>query len=138
MPPPYHYEYSIYLGSQSEGRILFYPDYPMDSPPIWQEIFSIDDRALDELYSLIAEKRLFTRKWTEIEDPPIGSSLEWMEVIARESHVIVPSAIKESHIVDDIYTMIRSLVPTQTWSKLMHQYEKYQRDYLDNTVNSQN
>ena len=76
------------------------------------------------LYGLIKEKGLFTQRWTEIEDPPVGSSLEWMEVIAKQIDIIVPGAIKESHTVNDIYVTIRSLVPTQIWSKLMHQYDK--------------
>lgn len=136
MPPPFHYEYSVYLGPQAEGKIVFYPDYPMDKPPVWQEAFSIDDKTLDELYSLIKEKQLFTRRWHEIEDPPVGSSLEWMEVIAEETHINIPSAIKESNIIDDIYVTIKSLVPKKIWSKLMHQYNKYQSDYLENIDHS--
>ena len=137
LPPPYHYEYSICLGPRSEGKIVFYPDYPMDKPPVWQESFSIDDKALDELYSLIKGRELFTKRWTEIDDPPVGSSLEWMEVIAEESHIIVPSAINESQVVNDVYSMVKSIVPEQIWSRLMHQYDKYQRDYLENAGNSQ-
>ena len=120
-----------------KGKIVFYPDYPMDKPPVWQESFSIDDKALDELYSLIKGRELFTKRWTEIDDPPVGSSLEWMEVIAEESHIIVPSAINESQVVNDVYSMVKSIVPEQIWSRLMHQYDKYQRDYLENAGNSQ-
>jgi hypothetical protein len=135
LPPPYHYEYSVYLGPQTEGKIVFYPDYPMDKPSAWQESFSIDDKALGELYTLIKEKQLFTRHWNEIEDPPVGGSLEWMEIIAEENHIIIPSAIKESDILDDIYITIRSLVPKEIWAKLMRQYDKYQRKYLENQDN---
>ena len=137
LPPPYHYEYSIYLGPRSEGEIAFYPDYPNEEPPVWREYFSIDDKALDELYGLIKGRELFTKQWTEIDDPLVGSSLEWMEVIAGEKHLMVPSAINESQVVNDIYNIIKSVVPIQVWSKLMDQYEQYQRNYLENGGNSQ-
>ena len=74
---------------------------------------------------------------TEIADPPVGSSLEWMEVIAGEKHLMVPGAINESPVVNDVYNMIKALVPAQVWSKLMHQYEQYQQDYLAKEGNGQ-
>jgi len=137
VPPPYHYEFSIYLGPGSKGKIVFYPDYPMDNPPVWTETFSVDDKALNELYTLTIEKGLFNKRWTEIEDPPVGGSLEWLEVVAHEDHIIVPSAINESQVVNDVYTVIRSLVPKRIWSKLMRQYNEYQREYLKNTSHNQ-
>ena len=136
IPPPYHYEYLIHLGPKSEGTITFYPDYPMDNPPVWTETFSVNDKTLNELYSLILEKGIFQRSWTEIEDPPVGSSLEWLEVIAHRYHITVPSTIKESQIVDDLYSTIRSIVPAQIWAKLMHQFSQYQSEYLSNTGHS--
>ena len=137
VPPPYHYEYSIYLGPGSKGKIVFYPDYPMEKPPVWTETFSVDDRTLDELYALIVEKQLFTIKWTEIEDPAVGGSLEWLEVVAHEDQIMVPSAINESQVVNDVYSMIKSLVPRRIWSKLMHQRDQYQWEYLKNTSHNQ-
>ena len=137
VPPPYHYEYSIHLGPRSEGKIVFYADYPMDKPPVWTETFGVDDKALNELYTLIIEKGLFSKRWTEIEDPPVGSSLEWLEVVAHEDHIMVPSAINESQVVNDVYTVIRSLVPKRIWSRLMRQYNEYQREYLKNTSHNQ-
>ena len=137
VPPPYHYEYSIYLGPGSMGKVIFYPDYPMDKPPVWTETFSIDDKALNELYDLIIEKGLFDKRWSEIEDPPVGGSLEWLEVVAHECHIVVPSAINEYQVVNDVYSMIRSLVPKRLWSKLMRQRDQYQRKYLENTSHDQ-
>ncbi len=138
MPPPYHYQYSIHLGPGSEGKIIFYPDYPMDNPPVWTETFIVGNKALDGLYTLIMEKGLFNTRWTEIEDPPVGGSLEWLEVVADEDHIMVPSAINESVTVNNLYSSIRSLVPTWIWSKLMHQRDQYQSEYLKNTSHNQN
>ena len=137
VPPPYHYEYSVYLGPGSKGKIDFYPDYPIDKPPIWTETFSVADKALDKLYNLIIKKELFNKRWTEIEDPPVGGSLEWLKVVAHEYHIMVPSAINESQVVNDIYSMIRSLVPRWIWSKLIRQRDQYQREYLKNTNHNQ-
>jgi len=132
LPPPYHYEYEICIGPGVSGEIVFYPDYPIENPPVWTETFSVDDRALDELYALIMERELFTKKWTEIEDPPVGSHLEWLEVVAYRDHILVPSVIEESEIVNDAYSMIRSLVPAWIWSKLMRQRDQYKVEYLRN------
>ena len=137
LPPPNHYEYSIHLGPGFKGKIIFYPDYLMDKPPVWTETFNVDDKALDKLYELIVEKELFNKRWTEIEDPPVGGSLEWLEVVAHENHTIVPSAINESPVVNDVYSMISSLVPRQIWTKLTHQHDQYQREYLKNTSHDQ-
>jgi len=109
----------------------------MDNPPVWTETFSVDDKALNELYTLTIEKGLFNKRWTEIEDPPVGGSLEWLEVVAHEDHIMVPSAINESQIVNNVYTVIRSLVPKRIWSRLMRQYNEYQREYLKNTSHNQ-
>ena len=83
------------------------------------------------------EKGLFNRRWNVIEDPPAGGSLEWLEVVAHEDHIMVPSAINESQIVNNVYTVIRSLVPKRIWSRLMRQYNEYQREYLKNTSHNQ-
>jgi len=109
----------------------------MDNPPVWTETFSVDDKALNELYTLTIEKGLFSKRWTEIEDSPVGGSLEWLEVVAHEGHIMVPSAINESQVVNDVYSMIRSLVPKRIWSKLMRQRGQYQRKYLENTSHNQ-
>jgi len=137
LPPPDHYEYSICLSSGQEGSIIFYPDYPMENPPVWTEYFSVDAESLQQLYALIIENELFGKTWTEIEDPPLGGSLEWLEVIAGGDRIIVPSAINESQVVEDIYSQIRALVPAWIWNKLMNQYKGYQREYLKNTGNNQ-
>ena len=136
VPPPYHYEYSIHLSTESKGKIVFYPDYPMDNPPVWTETFSVDDKSLCDLYDLMIERGIFSRKWTEIADPPVGSRLEWLEVAAHDNHTVVPSTINEAQVVNDIYTMIRALVPARIWTKLMHQRDRYQREYL-RTKNTQ-
>lgn len=135
VPPPYHYEYSINLSSRLEGSIIFYPDYPMEKPPVWTETFSVDMESLRKLYDLIVENELFGKTWTEIEDPPVGGSLEWLEVITGGNRIVVPGAINESQVVADIYGLIRDLVPLQIWDKLMNKYEAYQRDYLKNAGN---
>ena len=138
VPPPHHYEYAICLGPGTTGSITFYPDYPMDKPPVWTETFNVDNESRQELYALINEKELLHRRWTEIKDPPVGGSLEWLEIVAQGKHIIVPSAINESQIVADIYRLIRGLVPTRIWTKLMRQRDRYQQGYFRNAGRNQN
>ena len=130
VPPPYHYEYEIYIGPGENGRIIFCPDYPMEDPPVWIEEFHLDNATLNRLYEFMVEKDVFMRDWTEMEGAAVGGELEWMEGTANKMHFKVPSVIEESEIVGSIYEFLRSLVPEWIWIKLMSQRQQYETDYL--------
>ena len=131
VPPPYYYEYTIWLGPGSRGRIDFLPDYPMHNPPVWTEPFDVEAEALDRLYALMVEKGVFKRSWTEIDDGRIGGSLEWMRVTVAGKKFTVPSVIEEAGIVKDIYSAIKALVPESIWAKLRAQREQYEQSHLE-------
>ena len=127
VPPPHHYEYSISVGPGGAGRIVFLPDYPSENPPAWTETFNIDEERLNALYVLMADKDVFRKHWTEIEDPPVGSALEWLEITAEGENFLVPSAIEETDVVGEVYPFIKALVPRKIWDKLLSQREQYRR-----------
>ncbi|MFC1934185.1 hypothetical protein ACFLXX_03425 [Chloroflexota bacterium] len=131
VPPPYHYEYEIHIGPGEKGRITFYPNYPMEKPPVWIEEFQLDNMTLNSLYELIVEKGILVRDWTIVEDAEVGDKLEWIEGVANTIHFEVPSTIEESAIVESIYEFIRSLVPERIWTRLMSQQKQYEIDYLE-------
>jgi len=130
VPPPYHYEYEIHVGPGEKGRVVFYPDYPLEDPPVWIEEFHLDNVALNRLYELVVEKGVLTRDWIITEDAEVGGEYEWIEGVANAIHFKVPSTIEESEIVESIYEFLRSLVPERIWTKLMSQQKQYEIDYL--------
>ena len=125
VPPPDHYEYAIEIGPGG-GRIEFCPDYPSEGVPVWEEEFEVSVGEIESLYRLVIASRILGEMWTAIEDPPVGGSLEWLEIVAQGKHIRVPSAIEESEKVREIYGAIRDLVPEDVWTGLMVKYGRYQ------------
>jgi hypothetical protein len=124
VPPPDHYEYAIEIG-HGGGKIEFCPDYPADGVPVWEEAFEISAGELESVYRLLVAKRILRERWTEIEDSPVGGSMEWMEIMARGRYFRVPALVEESSEVGEVYGVIRGLVPEDVWNKMMERYEGY-------------
>ncbi|MBL7164239.1 MAG: hypothetical protein ISS57_16720 [Anaerolineales bacterium] len=131
IPPPHYYEFSIVIGPGNTGVITIYPDYPQHDPPVRVEQFTVSNEALSELYTLMIKRRLFRQAWTEIQDAPVGGSLEWLHTIAAGVEHAIPILIEEVEEVQQIYKLIRSLVPEGIWSALMARREAFERDYPD-------
>lgn len=131
VPPPYYYEYTISVSRGSAGKIDFLPDYPIHDPPVWTETFDVAGEALNRLYTLMVEKGVFTKSWTEIDDGRIGGSLQWMELTVGGEEFLVPSVIEEAGIIKEVYDAIKALVPQGIWDALMAQREQFQRSYLE-------
>ena len=131
MPPPHHYEYTITIGPDLHGEIVFLPDYPSDETPVWTEGFDLSDDALAGLHSLIVEAGVFSTDWREMDDPPVGGKLEWMKATASGTDVLVPSTLvaEQAEAIAPVYEAMRSLVPKSVRDKLMARQEQYQRDY---------
>ena len=125
LPPPHHYEYTITLGPGPLGKIEFLPGYPMDAPPLWTETFPLSSQALDSLHAAALDKKILGRKWTEIQDPPVGGSLEWMEITSQGKTTLVPSLVEEAEILKDFYEAVQSQVPQPLWTALTARQEKY-------------
>jgi len=131
MIPPAHYEYNITIDSDGAGVINFYPDYPQFDQQAWVEHFKVSKEDCHKLHNLLAENNLFRQTWTEIQDAPVGGSLEWLDITADKVEYNIPSIIEESSVVEEVYEAIRSLVPIKIWKKLISQREDFIRDYSD-------
>lgn len=129
VPPPHYYEYSIKFGAGLIGTINFYPDYPQHDLPAWIEQFAVTADAHAALYLLMTERDLFRQNWTEIQDAPVGGSLEWLDITADGVEYKIPSMIEESPEIESIYEAIRSLVPVEIWKHLISQREEFIRNY---------
>lgn len=129
LPPPHHYEYEIHVSRGGEGRIVFRPDYPMHDPPVWTETFEVEAEALRGLHAMIVEKGLLRQTWAEVDDDPVGSSLESVQIVADGQRFVVPYLIKEPETVRGVYEAVKSLVPAAIWTKLMSRREQYALDH---------
>ena len=94
VPPPYHYEYTISVGPRGDGVVVFRPDYPEEGAPAWEERFRVPESQVAEVYRLMLEARVFAARWETEPDPPVGGSLEWLEVVAQGERHTVPSTLR--------------------------------------------
>ncbi len=129
MPPPYHHEYSIHIGPQTECRIVFLPDYPSDATPRWKETFPVANEILDELHRLILENDLARKEWPEDQVNAIGGSQDWIKITADGDTTLVPSWASKDERVSSVYDFIRDLVPETIWTSLKSRRERYVREY---------
>ncbi len=126
LPPPDHYEYTIHLGPGSQGQIEFIPDYRNEGVPVWQESFTLTGSELESLYNLIAAKGLLAGPEPPGAEPPPGSSVHRLEVVAAGRRVTL---VGEAGNLTEIYALVESLVPPQVWAKLKARQEQYRQDY---------
>ena len=131
LPPPHHYEYTIAVTAEGLGTIVFHPDYPEHGGPVWEERFQVSVPQLDELHALMLGRGVFADAWEPDPDPPVGGSLEWLEVTADGRRHLVPSTLRRPEAVEPVYRLIRALVPAPTWADLMARLKEHQDAYQD-------
>lgn len=129
LPPPDYYEYCIRIGPGTACEIVFRPDYPQHDPPTWRVPFATDEKALDQLYEAAAEAGVFKRVWERRSNPPVGGSLEWIELTAGGNTVRVPSMARGAGRLKPLYRMIHALVPHAIWEDLRGRREQFLRAY---------
>ncbi|MBA3533220.1 MAG: hypothetical protein H0T73_14970 [Ardenticatenales bacterium] len=133
LPPPYHYEYTISIGPDAQGEIVFQPDYPSDKTPVWREPLTVTEANLDAIYALAREKGLFSETWQEATDAPVGGRVEWLEVTANGQQISLPAFMEQNAQTiasQELYEAIRDLVPEATWEKLETQRAQYEQEFL--------
>ena len=129
LPPPHHYEYTITVDADGSGTIVFYPDYPEEGVEPWEEGFRVTASQLGELHRTMDEADILAREWASVEDPPVGGSLEWLEVAAGGRTHRVPSTPREPEPLQPVYAAIRRLVPADLWADLERRRRAYQDAY---------
>jgi hypothetical protein len=133
LPPPYHYEYTLYLGPGPAGSIEFLPDYPNPGTPVWTETFELKEGELDKLYALLQTKGLLEEQEWQSQGPPPGAPGDGLQVTAEGRQLSLPSYVEgedDTAVLVEVYEAIKRQVPESIWAKLMEQYEQYQADFL--------
>jgi len=141
-PPPEHYEYTIWIGPGSAGKIVFCPDYHEEQG--WAETFRVEDWDLERLYSLMLERKVFTKDWSALMGADSewsdvgGGDLEFLQVTSHGNDIEVSchSTRAEHESISQVYAAIKTLVPDAIWEKLMEQQEEYRQDYFKPVVGS--
>lgn len=130
MPPPFHYEYTVTIGSDGAGKVEYSPDYPSDKVPTWTETFTVTQAQLDNLYSEAVNRKLFRLVWLEGEKL-VGGSLEWAEIKSNGVEHKIPSSLQalDQTSVQDFYATVKGLVPQATWDKLEAQRQTFKEEF---------
>ncbi len=124
-PPPHHYEYIIAVGPGDEGRITFWPDYPGEGVPEWQEPFHPDLRARIVLFNLMQAAGLFAPTREVAPEPTIGGEMGYLEVTAagRDARLALHALSQAER--DELHRAIRAVVPDRLWGELGARRQRY-------------
>ena len=129
LPPPYHYELTVTIGARSEGRLTLQLGYsPEDEHPL-TETFEVSDEQLDELYRVMVDQEVFTRRWTPDDDPPVGGEVEWIEAQAGGEEVRIPAYLEreaDQNAATAVYAAVRGLVPDSLWDWVAEYQSEYE------------
>jgi hypothetical protein len=132
VPPPFHYEYKISISADGSGKIIFIPDYPSESTPVWQMEFRVTKTNLENLFSLLHEKQIFRPRWGKPRHHLVGGSQAWLFITVSGVQHRVPASLtqKDTSRVAKVYDSIRSLVPVEFWDRLQAQRQQYEDEAL--------
>jgi hypothetical protein len=128
LPPIYHYNYTITIGPEETGMIVFQAGYNGDDAPVWTETFTLNPGALDALYLSLHMAGAFSETWQQMEDIPDGGSVDSLDLTAYGNTYAIPSYIEEgdqASAMHAVYDMIERLVPQEIWDDLYAKHEEY-------------
>lgn len=133
LPPPYHYEYSIKVGTDGAGEVRMLPDYEYSNPPEWVEEFRATPAQLDEFYQSARAAGFFSTRWETEEDPPVGGSSESLAVTASGKEYLVPWSVPpdQQEEARALFEAVNRLVPAEIWASLESRRLKYMAKHPD-------
>jgi len=131
LPPPYHYEYTVIINHSSRGEIALTPDYPSTTVPKWTEFFMLEEQGMNDLYRVMVENGLFTRKWLQLDAPPVGGSNQTLVVTAQGKRIKVEDFLVSEQQVSAkvMYAAVQALVPRKIWERLQARRQRYMQEH---------
>jgi hypothetical protein len=131
LPPPHHYEYSIILGPDGQGQVVMQPDYPGEGTPTWSEVFLAPPAEMERLFRCLVSQGLFTQRWRQQEDPPVGGSSQSLRATVRGRAAHVPFFVlpAQAAAVEEMCVAVKAIVPQAIWKKLYARREQYRRKH---------
>jgi hypothetical protein len=130
LPPPYHYEYTVIIKPSSRSEIVLTPDYPSTTVPKWTEFFKVEEQGLNDLYRVMVENGLFTRKWRQLDAVLVGGSNQTLIVAAQGKRIKVEDYLVSEQQVSAkvMYTAVQALVPKEIWERLQAKRQQYMQE----------
>jgi hypothetical protein len=130
LPPPYHYEYTVIIKPSGQSEIVMTPDYASITAPKWTEYYMIEEQGLNDLYRVLVENGLFTRKWRQLTAAPVGGSNQTLVVTARGQRIKVEDYLVSEQQVSAkaMYTAVQALVPKEIWERLQAKRQQYMQE----------
>jgi hypothetical protein len=127
LPPPYHYEYTIQLGSGVCGRVRYQSGYSDGQTPILEETFPVERYDLDLVYKMMLENDVFRNRW-QMEESRVGGSTSSMEVRMNDKVYSIPADAeltdRDLNSLDEIFQAIKMLVPAEFWNRCEDQQNR--------------
>lgn len=130
IPPPDHYFFFIELTTAGPGLLRFCPDYERNQPPVWQEEFQIPREQLAAIYLLLREQQFFTGFKAD-KGGSSGENYQLLSGSVAGQPFSLASSMAGHAQVQQLYSMIRELVPEQQWQKMWQRQEQYQQEMLE-------
>lgn len=112
LPPPYHYEYTIHLGPDSQGLIEFWPDYSNPGTPVWTETFELQDEDLKKLYTFLQAKGLLEEHAGQSQGAPPGAPSDGLRVMVKGRQFSLPDEG-----LAEVVEAVKTQVPAPLWTK---------------------
>ena len=127
LPAPYHYEYTVIIKPSSQSKIVLTPDYASITVPKWTEYFKVEEHGLNDLYRVMVENGLFTRKWRQLAAEPVGGSNQTLVVTAQGKRIKVEDYVVSEQQVSAkvMYAAVQALVPKEIWERLEARRQQY-------------
>ena len=128
LPPPYHYHYTIAIGPEAQGTIVFTAGYSDDGPLVWTETFPLSEDEMDALYARLHQIGVFSKTWQQVEDVLGGGSVYELSVTAYRKVYNIPAYIDGAEQARDMRAMadeLKALVPQSIWDDLYAKHNEY-------------
>lgn len=123
IPPPYHYEYNVSIDAKGNGIISYKPDYVFDT--LWTETFKLPRKSIGNFWSLLKKNDFFEKKWTDAEKHPVGGSIEYLEITAKNKIYKIPAFPIEKDNAEKFLKAVRQLISKTAMDILTAKREKY-------------
>jgi hypothetical protein len=99
--------------------------------PKWTEFFKVEEQGLNDLYRVMVENGLFTRKWRQLDAAPVGGSNQTLVVTGQGKRIKVEDYLVSEQQVSAkvMYAAVQALVPKEIWKRLQARRQQYMQEH---------
>lgn len=130
VPPPYYYEYDVFINAGGQGNLTYHSSYAFDSTK--KDVnytFDVSESNIASLNKEIKKSKVLTSTFKEMDKHPIGGSMQNAVIILYQDPVVdhlparvttpyFPDSDKQKKALEKLYAKIKSLVPQKIWDDI--------------------